>query len=243
MYQNKVPVRGDIHVIIVGDHGLGKSQLLQATASVSPRGPKFMWDNCRRGTSNVKKCLDMFMATPSWAAMYHLHYCQNLPRVASYHSRVAHGLSIGLGADPTSLLVACELQVRNSDDTKEKTMLHQEIKELLTREEILWRQRSRIQWLKDDALSIFSETHGCKVVEIVIPELDEMRTAHVVSIGSEAVASLTPDFQDGGTRLTLDSCINFALFNSFTAADYVAAQRLRRRIMYYHTEIFKTWMS
>ncbi|KAG8085875.1 hypothetical protein GUJ93_ZPchr0010g9372 [Zizania palustris] len=36
--QNKVPVRGDIHVIVVGDPGLGKSQLLQAAASVSPRG-------------------------------------------------------------------------------------------------------------------------------------------------------------------------------------------------------------
>lgn len=92
----------------------------------------------------------------------------------------------------------------------------------------------------EDALSMFSETHGCKVVEIVIPELDEMQTAHLVSIGSEAAASLTPDLQDGkGPRLTLDSRINFALFNSFTAADYVAAQRLRRRIMYYHTQIFK----
>ncbi|MFS8004447.1 putative DNA helicase [Helianthus anomalus] len=49
MDQNKVPVRGDIHVIIStnvasaicsisGDPGLGKSQLLQAAASVSPRG-------------------------------------------------------------------------------------------------------------------------------------------------------------------------------------------------------------
>ncbi|XP_068668987.1 probable DNA helicase MCM8 isoform X1 [Aristolochia californica] len=36
--QNKVPVRGDIHIIIVGDPGLGKSQLLQAAAAVSPRG-------------------------------------------------------------------------------------------------------------------------------------------------------------------------------------------------------------
>ncbi|XP_078180015.1 minichromosome maintenance 8 isoform X3 [Carex rostrata] len=36
--QNKVPVRGDIHVILVGDPGLGKSQLLQAAAGVSPRG-------------------------------------------------------------------------------------------------------------------------------------------------------------------------------------------------------------
>ncbi|XP_042475384.1 probable DNA helicase MCM8 [Macadamia integrifolia] len=36
--QNKVPVRGDIHVLVVGDPGLGKSQLLQAAAAVSPRG-------------------------------------------------------------------------------------------------------------------------------------------------------------------------------------------------------------
>ncbi|XP_011094707.1 probable DNA helicase MCM8 [Sesamum indicum] len=36
--QNKVPVRGDIHIIVVGDPGLGKSQLLQAAASVAPRG-------------------------------------------------------------------------------------------------------------------------------------------------------------------------------------------------------------
>ncbi|GLT92430.1 hypothetical protein SLE2022_102680 [Rubroshorea leprosula] len=38
MDQDKVPVRGDIHVIIVGDPGLGKSQLLQAAAAISPRG-------------------------------------------------------------------------------------------------------------------------------------------------------------------------------------------------------------
>ncbi|BAF17691.1 Os05g0464100 [Oryza sativa Japonica Group] len=36
--QNKVPVRGDIHAVVVGDPGLGKSQLLQAAAAVSPRG-------------------------------------------------------------------------------------------------------------------------------------------------------------------------------------------------------------
>ncbi|KAF3789098.1 putative DNA helicase [Nymphaea thermarum] len=38
MDQNSVPIRGDIHVIIVGDPGLGKSQLLQAAAAVVPRG-------------------------------------------------------------------------------------------------------------------------------------------------------------------------------------------------------------
>ncbi|KAL5711249.1 DNA helicase [Ranunculus cassubicifolius] len=49
MDQNKVPVRGDIHVIVVGDPGLGKSQLLQAAAAVSPRGIYV----CGNGTTNA----------------------------------------------------------------------------------------------------------------------------------------------------------------------------------------------
>eukprot|EP00873_Tetraselmis_striata_P017384 jgi/Tetstr1/437648/TSEL_026315.t1 len=36
--KNKVPTRGDIHVLLVGDPGQGKSQMLQATAAAAPRG-------------------------------------------------------------------------------------------------------------------------------------------------------------------------------------------------------------
>ena len=36
--KNSIPVRGDPHVLVVGDPGLGKSQLLQAAANVAPRG-------------------------------------------------------------------------------------------------------------------------------------------------------------------------------------------------------------
>lgn len=35
------------------------------------------------------------------------------------------------------------------------------------------------------------------MVEIVVPELEEMRNAHLVSIGSETVRSLNPDCADG----------------------------------------------
>lgn len=35
---NKIPLRGDPHVLVVGDPGLGKSQLLQALSNVAPRG-------------------------------------------------------------------------------------------------------------------------------------------------------------------------------------------------------------
>ncbi|XP_040836911.1 DNA helicase MCM8 isoform X2 [Ochotona curzoniae] len=36
--KNRIPVRGDPHVLVVGDPGLGKSQMLQAVCSVAPRG-------------------------------------------------------------------------------------------------------------------------------------------------------------------------------------------------------------
>ena len=35
---DKVPVRGDIHTLVVGDPGLGKSQMLKAACAVAPRG-------------------------------------------------------------------------------------------------------------------------------------------------------------------------------------------------------------
>lgn len=92
----------------------------------------------------------------------------------------------------------------------------------------------------EDVLNMLSKTHGCEVREIVIPELQEMRTAHLVSIGSESLCSLNPDCEDGkGVKLTHDTRTNLALFGSFSASDYVAAQCIRRRIMYYHMEIFK----
>ncbi|KAJ1396560.1 Amidase, conserved site [Sesbania bispinosa] len=92
----------------------------------------------------------------------------------------------------------------------------------------------------EDALNLLSKAHGCEMIEIVIPELLEMRTAHLVSIGSECLCSLNPDCEDGkGVKLTYDTRVSLALFRSFTAADYVAAQCLRRRIMYYFMDIFK----
>ncbi|ELU16340.1 hypothetical protein CAPTEDRAFT_101979 [Capitella teleta] len=35
--KNRIPVRGDPHILVVGDPGLGKSQMLQAVANVAPR--------------------------------------------------------------------------------------------------------------------------------------------------------------------------------------------------------------
>ncbi|KAH0733655.1 hypothetical protein KY289_004843 [Solanum tuberosum] len=92
----------------------------------------------------------------------------------------------------------------------------------------------------EDILNQLSEKHGCKTIEIVIPELHEMFIAHVVSIGSEALSQLNPDLEDGKlARLTYDSRINLALFRTYSASDYIAAQCLRRRLMHFYMEIFK----
>ena len=45
----QVPVRGDIHVLLVGDPGLGKSQMLKAAAAGAPRGVYV----CGKSTSGV----------------------------------------------------------------------------------------------------------------------------------------------------------------------------------------------
>lgn len=92
----------------------------------------------------------------------------------------------------------------------------------------------------DDALKLLSESYGCETLEIVIPEMDEMRAAHVVSIGSESLTCLTPYCEEGqGSKLTCDTRTNLALFRSFSASDYVAAQRLRRRMMYFFMQTFE----
>ncbi|XP_058081936.1 fatty acid amide hydrolase [Magnolia sinica] len=92
----------------------------------------------------------------------------------------------------------------------------------------------------EDALNLLTSTYGCQVTEIILPELQEMRNSHVVSIGSESLCALNPDYLSGkGSELTHDTRTNLAVFESFTAAEYVAAQRIRRRIMYYHMEAFK----
>ncbi|KAG5625340.1 hypothetical protein H5410_010558 [Solanum commersonii] len=92
----------------------------------------------------------------------------------------------------------------------------------------------------EDVLNQLFRLYGCKTTEIVIPELRELHTAHAVTFGSESLCLLNPDCEAGkGVRLTNDTRTNLALFRSFAASDYISAQCLRRRIMYYHMEIFK----
>ncbi|GJW01816.1 fatty acid amide hydrolase-like protein [Tanacetum coccineum] len=64
-----------------------------------------------------------------------------------------------------------------------------------------------ISTMCEDILNMLSKTHGCKVVEVVIPELRQLRASHLLPVGSESLASLTPRYHDrngieSGTDIT-----------------------------------------
>ncbi|KAK9097041.1 hypothetical protein Sjap_022538 [Stephania japonica] len=92
----------------------------------------------------------------------------------------------------------------------------------------------------DDVLNLLQKTYASQITEIVIPELHEMKTSHMVAIGSETLYSMNPYCLDeSGKQCTHDTRASLAFFRSFSASDYVGAGCLRRRMMYYFMEIFK----
>jgi len=73
------------------------------------------------------------------------------------------------------------------------------------------------------------EAAGAVVRDVAVPELDTMRVAHAVTILSEMLAAMAPWYPERRKEFGLDSRVLLALARSFTAADYVAAQRARTR--------------
>lgn len=74
------------------------------------------------------------------------------------------------------------------------------------------------------------EGAGARVVEVEIPELGVLRTAHMVTIVSEMAASHAKYRQDHRTDYGADTRMNLALAERLLATDYIHAQRLRTRL-------------
>ncbi|NXV06002.1 MCM8 helicase, partial [Cettia cetti] len=56
--KNRIPVRGDPHVLVVGDPGLGKSQMLQAVCNIAPRGVYVCGNTSTSSGLTVTLCRD-----------------------------------------------------------------------------------------------------------------------------------------------------------------------------------------
>lgn len=98
-----------------------------------------------------------------------------------------------------------------------------------------------IQICCDKALSILCKNYGWKTLDVTIPEIEEMRLAHYLTMGTECATSLSPHLENLNFKeIGWDARIALRIYRSFIGKDYVNAQRIRNRQMYFHKKIFKT---
>lgn len=79
---------------------------------------------------------------------------------------------------------------------------------------------------------------GATLHEIVIPELEEMRVAQVMTILAEMVANMTLHAEHW-SALSPPTRVNLALGKAMTAADYLQAQRVRTRAIEHFRRAFR----
>ncbi len=83
------------------------------------------------------------------------------------------------------------------------------------------------------------EKMGCKIVEIVIPDLEANRIAHSVTITSEMAQAMDETYDEHHKEHGLDVRVNLALARQFTATDYLTSQRIRTRMIDHFKNAFK----
>ncbi|XP_048358647.1 fatty acid amide hydrolase-like [Sphaerodactylus townsendi] len=84
----------------------------------------------------------------------------------------------------------------------------------------------------------FLESVGASVVDVSLPEVEEIRVAHVICILSEMRDFLQPDFSNHFQQMNLETRMNLAIASQFTALDYIKANRQRSRTMAFLKETF-----
>ncbi|KAM7180085.1 uncharacterized protein RBU57_014018 isoform 1-T1 [Macrochelys suwanniensis] len=79
---------------------------------------------------------------------------------------------------------------------------------------------------------------GASVVDVPLPEMEEVRVAHLICILSEMRDFLQPDFNTHFQQMNLETRLILALASQFTVLDYIKANRQRTRSMSFLREIF-----
>lgn len=78
------------------------------------------------------------------------------------------------------------------------------------------------------------------MVDVSIPELQAMRLAHYITIGSECSAALGVQYENVGQKVSGgDVRSTITIFQCFNNREYVTAPRIRSRCMQHHMDIFE----
>ncbi|KAK9735555.1 hypothetical protein RND81_04G212500 [Saponaria officinalis] len=89
------------------------------------------------------------------------------------------------------------------------------------------------------AIDRLQKCYGWQTVEVTVPEIETMRLAHYLTIGSECVASLDQVLQKlDMSEVGWDSRVALSIYASFTSMEYIKAQKIRNRQMHFFNKIF-----
>ncbi|KAJ9558735.1 hypothetical protein OSB04_013349 [Centaurea solstitialis] len=89
------------------------------------------------------------------------------------------------------------------------------------------------------ALASLHKLYGWETVEVTLPDIEVMRLAHYVTIGSECTASIAHHLEKLGKSVSgWDVRVALSIYGSFDSRDYLNAQRIRKRQMRFHEKIF-----
>uniref|UniRef100_A0A0E0MCW8 Amidase domain-containing protein n=1 Tax=Oryza punctata TaxID=4537 RepID=A0A0E0MCW8_ORYPU len=94
----------------------------------------------------------------------------------------------------------------------------------------------------DKAVHMLRTRHGWETADVTIPEIEEMRLAHYVTMGSECTASFDKYLKKlSKSEIGWDVRIALSAYGSFSSRAYLNSQRIRNRQMYFHDKIFGTF--
>ncbi|KAL7618383.1 hypothetical protein Lser_V15G03075 [Lactuca serriola] len=89
------------------------------------------------------------------------------------------------------------------------------------------------------ALANLHKLYGWETIEVTLPDIEVMRLAHYVTIGSECTASIAHHLEKmGKSESGWDVRVALSIYASFNSRDYLNAQRIRNRQMRFHEKIF-----
>ncbi|CAK9141995.1 unnamed protein product [Ilex paraguariensis] len=89
------------------------------------------------------------------------------------------------------------------------------------------------------ALAELHEHYGWETIEVTVPEIEVMRLAHYLTIGSECTAAIACHLEKlNKAELGWDARVALSVYGAFNSREYINAQRIRNRQMQFHQKIF-----
>ncbi|XP_044469880.1 fatty acid amide hydrolase isoform X1 [Mangifera indica] len=89
------------------------------------------------------------------------------------------------------------------------------------------------------ALDQLCEHYNWKTIAVTIPEIEAMRLAHYMTIGSECTTSLSSYLEKlNYAEIGWDARVALGVYGAFSSNDYIKAQKMRNRQMQIHKKIF-----